>query len=218
MCYWCFSKYAWDIPLKNKKRITIANAFQKILNKSSRKPNKIRVDKRSDSYNKSMKSWLKDNVIEIYSTHNEGKSVIAERFIPSKHLLIFKTTWRRLQDMSWGRLSCNNFWSSRKSSRVLQDIFKTIWKIFSRPLQGFFKTSWKTRNCYPEDIIKTCLQEIFKICLEVVFQFLKRPTNCLLERNLYLLLTNINLYLTNLYLTNLYLTKLKQIQDKSKMH
>ena len=43
MCYWCFSKYAWDIPLKNKKRITIANAFQKILNKYSRKLNKIRV-------------------------------------------------------------------------------------------------------------------------------------------------------------------------------
>ena len=120
--------------------------------------------------------------------------------------------------MSRGRLSCNNFSSSWKSSRPLQDIFKTFWKIFSSPLQGFFKTSWKTRNCYPEDIIKTCLQEIFKICLEVVFQFLKRPTNCLLERNLYLFLTNINLYLTNLYLTNLYLTKLKQIQDKSKMH
>ena len=137
---------------EKQKRITIANAFQKILNKSSRKPNKIRVDKRSDSYNKSMKSWLKDNVIEIYSTHNEGKSVIAERFIPSKHLLIFKTTWRRLQDMSWGRLSCNNFSSSRKSSRPFQGIFKTFWKIFSRPLQGFFKMSWKTRNQFWSNI------------------------------------------------------------------
>ena len=28
-----------------------------------------------------MKSWLQDNDIQIYSTHNEGKSVVAERFI-----------------------------------------------------------------------------------------------------------------------------------------
>ena len=28
-----------------------------------------------------MKSWLEENDIEMYSTHNEGKSVVAERFI-----------------------------------------------------------------------------------------------------------------------------------------
>ena len=39
------------------------------------------VDKDSEFYNKSMKSWLEKNDIEIYSTHNEGKSVAAERFI-----------------------------------------------------------------------------------------------------------------------------------------
>ena len=46
-----------------------------------RKPNKIWIDKGSEFYNRSMKSWLKDNDIEMYSTHNEGKSVAAERFI-----------------------------------------------------------------------------------------------------------------------------------------
>ena len=40
-----FSKYAWVIPLKDKKCITITNAFQKILNKPNRKPNKVWVDK-----------------------------------------------------------------------------------------------------------------------------------------------------------------------------
>ena len=39
------------------------------------------VDKGSDFYNRSMKSWLQDNNIEMYSMHNEGKSVVAERFI-----------------------------------------------------------------------------------------------------------------------------------------
>ena len=54
-----FSKYAWVIPLKVKKRITITNAFQKILDESKRKPNKIWVDKGSELYNRLMKSWLK---------------------------------------------------------------------------------------------------------------------------------------------------------------
>ena len=61
--------------------MTITNAFQKILNGSNRKPNKIWVDKGSEFYNNSFKKCLKDNDIEMYSTHNEGKSVVAERFI-----------------------------------------------------------------------------------------------------------------------------------------
>ena len=81
MRYWCFSKYAWIIPLKNKKGISIVNTFQIILKESKRKPNKIWVDKGSEFYNNSFKKWLKDNDIEMYSTNNEGKSVVAERFI-----------------------------------------------------------------------------------------------------------------------------------------
>ena len=76
-----FSKYAWVIPLKDKKGISIVNAFQKILKESNRKPNKIWVDKGSEFYNNYFKKWLKDNGIEMYSTNNEGKSIIAERLI-----------------------------------------------------------------------------------------------------------------------------------------
>ena len=76
-----FSKYAWVVPLKDKKGISIVNAFQKILKESDRKPNKIWVDKGSEFYNNFFKKWLKDNDIEMYSIHNEGNSVIAERFI-----------------------------------------------------------------------------------------------------------------------------------------
>ena len=46
-----FSKYAWVAPLKDKKGVSIVNAFQKVLNKSGRKPNKIWVDKGSGFYN-----------------------------------------------------------------------------------------------------------------------------------------------------------------------
>ena len=57
-----YSKYAWVIPLKDKKGISIVNAFQKILKESDRRPNKIWVHKGSEFYNNSFKKWLKDNV------------------------------------------------------------------------------------------------------------------------------------------------------------
>ena len=75
------NKYAWVFPLKDKKGISIVNAFQKILKESDRKPNKIWVDKGSGFYNNPFKKWLKDNDTEMYSIHNEGKSVVTERFI-----------------------------------------------------------------------------------------------------------------------------------------
>ena len=71
-----FSKYAWVVPFKDKKGVTITNAFQRFLDESKRKPNKIWVDKGSEFYNRSMKSWLQDKNIEMYSTHNEGKYVV----------------------------------------------------------------------------------------------------------------------------------------------
>ena len=53
-----FSKYAWVVTLKDKKDVSIVNAFQSIFKKSNRKPNKIWVDKGSESYNNSFKKWL----------------------------------------------------------------------------------------------------------------------------------------------------------------
>ena len=86
-----FSKYAWVVPLKDKKeRVSIVNAFQKILNDSARKPNKIWVDKGSEFYNNYFKKWLKDNVIEMYSIHNEGKFVVAERLSRTLKTKIYK--------------------------------------------------------------------------------------------------------------------------------
>ena len=52
-----------------------------MLDESYRKPNKIWVDKGSEFYNRSMKLWLQDHDLEMYSAHNKGKSVVAERFI-----------------------------------------------------------------------------------------------------------------------------------------
>ena len=67
--------------MKDKTGIPITNTFQKILDECNRKPNKIWANKGSEFYNKSMKSWIEKNDIEIYSIHNEGKPVVAERSI-----------------------------------------------------------------------------------------------------------------------------------------
>ena len=87
-----FSKYAWVVPLKDKKGISIVKAFENILKQSNskRKPNKIWVDKGSEFYNAYFKKWLRDNDIVMYSTHNEGKSVVAERFIRTLKSKIYK--------------------------------------------------------------------------------------------------------------------------------
>ena len=84
-----FSEYAWVVPLKYKRGISIAHAFQKIISKG-RKPNKIWVDQGSEFYNNSFKDFLKINNTEMYSTYNEGESVVAERFIRKLKNKIFK--------------------------------------------------------------------------------------------------------------------------------
>ena len=68
----------------------MVSAFQNILNSSKRKPNKIWVDKSSEFYNRSIKSWLDKNDLELYSTHNEEKSVVTERFIRTLKNEIYK--------------------------------------------------------------------------------------------------------------------------------
>ena len=84
--------------LKDKKGVAITNAFQKILDGSNRrqsqfegrKPNKIWVDKDGEFYNNYFKKWLKDNDTEMYSTHNERRSV--KRFIRTLKTKIYKYT------------------------------------------------------------------------------------------------------------------------------
>ena len=83
--------------------------------------------------------------------------------VPSKHLLVLKTSWRHLQHV----FSINIFGPPRR-------------------LEDILKTSWKTKNCYAEDILKmswkqvlkmswkyvlkTCLEDVLKTCLENIFK------------------------------------------------
>ena len=85
-----YSKYVFVIPLKDKKGISIAKAFNKIIKQSNRKPNKIWVDQGGEFYNNVFKKWLSDNDIIMSSMYNEGKSVVAERFIRTLKNKLYK--------------------------------------------------------------------------------------------------------------------------------
>ena len=67
-----YSKHAFVIPLKDKKGISIVNAFDKIIKQSERKPNKILVDQGSEFYNSNFKKWLSDNnIIQLIMKVNQ---------------------------------------------------------------------------------------------------------------------------------------------------
>ena len=85
-----FSKYAWVVPLKAKEGITITNAFQNNLDQSNPKSKKIWANKESQFYNRSMESRLQNKDIDMYSTHNEIKSVVTKKFIRASNNKIYK--------------------------------------------------------------------------------------------------------------------------------
>ena len=76
-----FTNNAWVKPLQDNKEKTVLSAFIEIVDESNRKSNKLWIDQGRKLYNKLMQEWLDNNRISMYSTHNEGKSVIDERFI-----------------------------------------------------------------------------------------------------------------------------------------
>ena len=98
-----FGKYAWFVPLKDKRGASIVSAFQKIVSEG-RKPNKIRVDQGSEFYNNLFKRFLEINKIEMYSTYNEEKSVATERFIKTLKNDIFKDMTVVSQNVYFGVL------------------------------------------------------------------------------------------------------------------
>ena len=69
-----FSKYGWLIPFKDKTGKSVASALKTIF--KERKPEQMWVDKGKEFYDKDVK-----DLIELYSTENEEKSSVVERWI-----------------------------------------------------------------------------------------------------------------------------------------
>ena len=84
-----FTKYTWVKTLKDKTGKTVLNAFIEIVNDSNHKPSKLWVDQGRELYNQLMQEWLDNNIL-MRSAYNEGKSVIAERFIKTLKAKIYK--------------------------------------------------------------------------------------------------------------------------------
>ena len=74
-----FSKYGWITPLKDKKGETVSEALKTLL-KEGRIPKYLWVDKGKEYYNKHVKDLLEKNNIQMYSTENEEKSSVCERW------------------------------------------------------------------------------------------------------------------------------------------
>ena len=147
-----FSKYARVIPLKDKKGISIVNGFQKIKNDSRGKPNKILVDKGSEFYNNSFKKWLRDNDIVMYSTNNEGKSVVAERFITTLKNRIYKYMTAISKNVY-----IDNYWLMN-----YENLFKII--VYG-PVILFY-------NCCFEKRIKNCFSIVSSVSKEIFYESL----------------------------------------------
>ena len=97
-----FSKYSWLIPLKDKMGKSVALALKTIF--KERKPEKMWVDKGKEFYNKDVK-----DLIELYSTENEEKSSVVERWI------------RTMKEKMWKFFLAN---STNVYIDVLPDLFR----------------------------------------------------------------------------------------------
>ena len=89
-----FSKYAWAVQIKDKSAASVTKAFEKII--SDRIPQKLWADEGKEFYNATFKKLLDKHKLDMYSTFNEGKAVVIERFN------------RTLKNIMWKYFTANN--------------------------------------------------------------------------------------------------------------
>ena len=99
-----FSKYGWIVPLKDKKTESVSLAFDRIFEKSKRKPEKLWTDKGSEFISKHFKEFLKKNKITLYHTENEEKSGVVERWNKTMKNKMWKMFSANNNTVSWDKL------------------------------------------------------------------------------------------------------------------
>ena len=148
-----FSKYGWIIPLKNKKGETVANALKTIF--KERKPEKLWTDKGREFYNKDVK-----DLIELYSTENEEKSSIVERWI------------RTMKEKMWKYFTDNNTYNYMNIlPELVEDYNNTVHSsIIMSPIDASKKKNELTvwRNLYPDRYKINNLTPKFSVGDEVI--------------------------------------------------
>ena len=102
-CIDLYTKYGWGIPMRNKSANDTKEAFIKIFKESSRKPQKLFTDRGKEFYNKIMESFLEENNIKLYSTNNEGKAMVVERFNRTLKRYMWKK-FTEVRNQKWVKL------------------------------------------------------------------------------------------------------------------
>ena len=149
-----FSKFGWIEPLKDKKGETVAAAFEKLF-KLGRQPRLLWTDKGKEFYNKNVNQLLSKKNIKLYSTENEEKSSVAERFN------------RTIKQMMWKMFSANNNTIYIDKIDELLKTYNNSWHRSVR-MSPFFASDIKNSNqvfanLYSDEIYKPVKKPKFRI-------------------------------------------------------
>ena len=178
-CIDIFSKFAWVIPLKDKRGITIKNALEKIFNE--RKPKFLWTDRGTEFYNKQVQDLLNENNIKLYSTNNsEIKSAVIERFNRTFKNMMYKKFTENNNTIFYNILDelvnnyNNKYHSTIKmtpiegSKKVNENKIKNIYNFEKTKKPGKFKIGDRVRlslekNIFEKGYETNWTQEIFEI-------------------------------------------------------
>ncbi len=78
-CIDVFSKYAYVVPIKKKSADSLISAFKTIISRGQ-KPIALQTDKGTEFINRPLQKWLKSQDIHYFTSNNETKCGIIERF------------------------------------------------------------------------------------------------------------------------------------------
>ena len=204
-CIDIFSKFAWVIPLKDKKGITIKSALQKIFNK--RKPKFLWTDNGKEFYNKEVQDLLNENNIKLYSTNNsEIKSAVIERFNRTFKNMMYKKFTENNNTIFYNILdklvnNYNNKYHStikmtpiQGSRKINENKIKNIYNFEKTKKPGKFKIGDRVRlslekNIFEKSYETNWTQEIFEIYdikyTNVPYYYLKDLNNEKLQGTFY---------------------------------
>ena len=178
-CIDIFSKFAWVIPLKDKRGITIKNALEKIF--KQRKSKFLWTDRGTEFYNKQVQDLLNENNIKLYSTNNsEIKSAVIERFNRTFKNMMYKKSTENNNTIFYNILDelvnnyNNKYHSTIKmtpiegSKKVNENKIKNIYNFEKTEKPGKFKIGDRVRislekNIFEKSYETNWTEEIFVI-------------------------------------------------------
>ena len=180
------TKYAWAIPLKDKSGKSTTTAIKNLIEKEKRKPHKIWSDRGKEFYNTTFSHYLKEQNIQIYSTHSDLKAVFVERFnrtlldlIKEPMYIEGKGSWlnhldaalQKYNNRVHGTTKMTPFEASNNSllpsnnnnNKVPRDSYRSFAQSFAKFQVGDYVRVPDKRNIYSKGYTTNWNRELFKI-------------------------------------------------------